>query len=359
MTAWTDFKDWAKQGAKDFAGGTKKTFLEGGSKVAAKYIKSRYTTVAVLIFIGSIVGFIGTPAIPALGLPTIKAFWIGMALIMYAFYHILPGRHQIMADIRRGSNWICPYTLQTDAYGGVLCEKEEDTAECKLSNPPTCEGKGRSHPKVSMNPKRTWMELEGVHYGALYGRSFLKILAVSFTALEFSPLSTFPFKHILIPIIFLFWAYFSMPTGYKKSEPYKAAEAWFRMALGVTLAVLVMTFLTPNPGATFTGVFWVQFASLFFGVLIIGLITLFASQVFKETKTALVIIVTCVLFILAMPVLGAVAGTAMNMPGVSAFYLMLAFFTAMPERTKEEGGEEETKIMVKFVKDISDTLNNQ
>ena len=336
----------------DLAKGIEDTVVKGGSKTAGKYLKNNYTTAIMLILAGVIVGSFGIPAIPALGIPHITASWIGMALIMYGFYNVIPSKSQILNDIRWADRWKCPFST----HPTLACtESSLINTPRKLSNPPKTDG---PHEQVYMEPVDSYMLLEGKHYGWLYMKSFLKILAISFAALEFSPLSVFPFKNILIPIIFLFYMYFTMPTGYKKSEPYKAAEAWFRMVLGFVLALLVMTFLTPNPTIAFTGVFWTQFVLLLAGVIIIGIISLFGSKL--SDKTWLVTVLVGLIFIFSMPVLGAYAGTAMNMPGVSAFYLMLAFFTAMPERKEEEEGDEKVKINVKIINvaKISETMDN-
>jgi len=316
--------------------------LGGGFKAIGSDIKKTFknnlVTLVLLILAATYIGFIGTPAIRALGLPSIKAFWLGMALFFYAFYLVMPSPQKILENARMGANWRCTYQ-QPIQLGGQPCPGAYNYIS-KASNPPKCSGAGGiHHDEMAMSPQNTSLDLSEAQLGPLYVRSFVKILAISFAAIEFSPLSSFPFKNILIPLVFLFVAYFSMPTSYKSSQPYKATEAWFRMLLGIFLAAVMMTFLTPNASTQFTVPFIVSlivillFVIFFAAVLIVGART-------NRTITYLVL----VLGIIAVVSMG--LGNLFGPPSVGAFYLMLAFFVTMPERKEPEQGDEGVSLLL-------------
>lgn len=330
--------------------------LSDYSKILGKAAKNRYTTTALFIFVGILVGFIGIPSIPAIGLPGITTFWIGVALVLYGFYQFLPAAGQILDKARKGRNWKCPYALApgtpiTPAMK-YCTQATPDTRWLSMDNAPTCTGPlnfGGNHEKVKKVAAETQVFMDQSVFGLLYTRSFLKILAISFVALEFSPLSfdNFPFKNIiLIPLVFLFAVYFQMPTGYKKNQPYKAVEAWYRMLVGFVIALLMMSFLTPNPSAAFQGLFWTQFILLFAAIMILAFLGVVMKSVIKNIT--IVAGVLAIIFLLAVPILGSIAGAAFNMPAVAVFYLILAFFATMPQRRTEEEGEEKTVISIRF-----------
>ena len=76
-------------------------------------------------------------------------------------------------------------------------------------------------------------ELPQGRVGILYVKSMIKLVAIFFAATElilFYPSAA---------LIFLFIVYFTMPTFYYRSEPFKAAEAWMRMLVGYLISVIM------------------------------------------------------------------------------------------------------------------------
>ncbi|MCD6477260.1 MAG: hypothetical protein J7K26_03860 [Candidatus Aenigmarchaeota archaeon] len=72
-----------------------------------------------------------------------------------------------------------------------------------------------------------------------YARGPLKLFILSLIYLEFTILH----PQILITLIVLFIGYFSMPTGYRESRKYKAAEAWGRIFIGYLVAITLYSAL--------------------------------------------------------------------------------------------------------------------
>jgi hypothetical protein len=310
--------------------------------------KNKYTEVAVIVLVGVFIMTIGIPAIPVLGIPNITAVWIGIAIVFYGFYSFLPSAQAILDKARTGYDWACPYSVHAPGFvqqfGVQYCERDVEYEPAPLNHPPHCHGYGAGippHSDTAMTPGRTILEMDGNIFGILYLKSFLKVLAISFAALEFAgpPISTFPFHNIIIPIIFLFAMYFRMPTSYKPNEPYKVIESWFRMFIGLVLSILVMYFLTPNPSQAFALNFWLPFAFVLGFVIILGYATAFAPGNVSIKAAVGIFAMT-----IALPLISSAFPAFRDMPSVAVCYLMLAFFVTMPERKATEEGDEGFQI---------------
>lgn len=94
--------------------------------------------------------------------------------------------------------------------------------------------------------------------GFLMAKSIFKIIALSLIIFQFYVGFTI-FRIICVIVAFLF--YFSMPTHYKTTQPYKMIEAWFRMGLGAFIAfILSLTFGGFGPGSLGTGFLYLGLA---------------------------------------------------------------------------------------------------
>lgn len=83
---------------------------------------------------------------------------------------------------------------------------------------------------------------------ALLPKSAMKLTAYILIIIQF-----FMFNR-LIALAISFFFYFTLPTRYKTSQPFKAMEAWARMGFGVFLAILFyLTFSTPLSGVNNVG----------------------------------------------------------------------------------------------------------
>src|SRR3990167_11359901 len=71
------------------------------------------------------------------------------------------------------------------------------------------------------------------HLGILYTKAMFKMLAIVFTAVQLF------LYYPVAALVFLFFAYFTLPTFYYRTEPYKAAEAWIRMLIGIAISILL------------------------------------------------------------------------------------------------------------------------
>lgn len=81
------------------------------------------------------------------------------------------------------------------------------------------------------------------HIGPLFLRAMIKFIFYFLVIFQF-----FMINQPVPALIATFVAYFSMPTAYKTSRPYKGIEAWVRVGFGVLLAVeMYVTFSLQNP----------------------------------------------------------------------------------------------------------------
>jgi hypothetical protein len=83
--------------------------------------------------------------------------------------------------------------------------------------------------------------------GSLVAKSVCKITAFILIIFQcFELFAVFRFAAIVIAMLF----YFPLPTHYKTSQPYRMIEAWFRMALGFIIAIILgMVFGGFGPGS--------------------------------------------------------------------------------------------------------------
>jgi uncharacterized OB-fold protein len=70
------------------------------------------------------------------------------------------------------------------------------------------------------------------HMGPLFARAMMKFIIYFLIILQ-----CFMINQPVPALIATFFAYFSMPTSYRTSRPYKAIEAWMRMGFGFLLAM--------------------------------------------------------------------------------------------------------------------------
>ncbi|MEM5804626.1 MAG: hypothetical protein QXU82_02140 [Candidatus Aenigmatarchaeota archaeon] len=241
-------------------------------------------------------------------LTTFGFMWSGFAVVLYAFYRLLPGEGKIMADAYKSGGASIPFAERVESV--KKAEKIEDmTGELphvKAAPLPAVEAK-----KVAI--------LGGEHIGLIYAKSVLKLMIIIFVAIE-----SFRF-HLLIPIAICFAAYFTMPTKYRTDQPYKSAEAWIRMGFGFMIAVLLLVFL--SPGTTGLSAVVASLMTIIIGLLMAVSVGLMHSAL-KSLK----------LTILVLLLFGILGGTFLSLmggfgsPAVSIFFLALAFFATMPER---------------------------
>ncbi|MFQ6009708.1 MAG: MFS transporter [Candidatus Aenigmatarchaeota archaeon] len=177
------------------------------------------------------------------------------------------------------------------------------------------------------------MKFTGEHISLMYAKSMLKLLMITFVAIE-----AFRF-HIFIPLIIFFIAYFTMPGKYKTSEPYKAAEAWMRMGFGFVIGLLLLVALTPGADV---GIIIASSMIIFVGILmaaVVGMIHMTTGG-----KVLLTLGVAIGMGALFGPVI--IFGTEAVTPAVSIFFLALAFFATMPEREEPKEGEPQIVITI-------------
>jgi hypothetical protein len=262
-----------------------------------KAIRNRIMPFALLLLIAFIAA-IGTPSIPALGLPSFKLPWLAAALVMYAFYEALPGEFTILEDAMKNA--------------GVECAVNRNdpinirTKRCQAN--PT-------------HATRAVMQVGTEHIGWLYGKSFLKLLAIIFTMVQFAVSNW-----LLLATIFAFIAYFTLPVSYKKSHPYKAAEAWFRMGLGLVMAVLLTVFLSPNADVLFGTQVLVPILITFgiaFAMIMIEVAT--HRQLYTIVFGLVMIVIANALFL-----------DLAKVPQLAMFYLTVAFFMTSPKREDDK-----------------------
>src|SRR3989338_6060851 len=79
------------------------------------------------------------------------------------------------------------------------------------------------------------------HAGVQYAKSFVKLLAIIALTIQLLQYNT------PLALLVVFVAYFFLPTTYDTSEPYKAAEAWFRLLFGYMIAILMLFVLSNKP----------------------------------------------------------------------------------------------------------------
>jgi hypothetical protein len=133
-----------------------------------KNAKGRYLEALILVAAGALVTVLSGGVL----------VYLGSALIIYAFFILLPNEHQILSKIRSGE----------------------------------------------------FLELRE-HMGPLFVRVFVKFLFYLLLIIQ-----CFMLNQPVIALLVTFFAYFQMPTTYKTSRPYKAIEAWVRLGFGVLLA---------------------------------------------------------------------------------------------------------------------------
>ncbi len=167
------------------------------------------------------------------------------------------------------------------------------------------------------------------HLGILYAKSFLKIIAILFVLMEFS-IGRFP--NLFVSLIFLFIVYFSMPTSYRRDEPFKASEAWFRMLVGLFIAATLFLFLSPG-----TNIFDPVLLTIILAIIVVAIIVGFASYSIPQAWMKLIISIAGVAAIfIALPAL--YAGKALP-DAAPIFFITLAFLATTPKLEKEEGAE--------------------
>ena len=302
------------KGQIDFS---KVTRFLGGK--AGKTIKNKAVPFTLLCIMGILVT-LGTPAIPFLGLPALRLPWLGTALILWAFHGLFPSESKVMEG--------------TERFWCGFCKKYVSAI--------TVEGK-KVCPRCEEPLKAEWAErhigLE--NWGPMYAKSFIKLLAITCLIIQ-----AFVLNVLLLAVAIAFIAYFSLPTRYKKTQPYKAAEAWFRMALGVVFAALLTIFLTPNPDALFS-------AAVLVPILITIPIALAMVVMQVSTKRAVITVITGLIIIV---IFNALFISLARVPSLAIFYLTIAFFATTPVREKTE----ETVVQVNVIADkISSWIDKQ
>ncbi|MFQ6021071.1 MAG: hypothetical protein ACE5J4_03620, partial [Candidatus Aenigmatarchaeota archaeon] len=135
------------------------------------------------------------------------------------------------------------------------------------------------------------------HLWKLYAKSMIKITTVLLITMQFLTIQP------LISLIILFFAYFTMPTFYYRTEPFKAAEAWMRIVVGYLIA----------------GIAWVILSGIFANIIeIISWPIYLLPQIFN-----------------------------VNNPAVPLTLIITAFFITLPR--SEESPTEGEKVKIEFI----------
>lgn len=189
------------------------------------------------------------------------------------------------------------------------------------------------------------------HLGILYAKSFLKIIGILFILME---LAWGKFPNLFVSMIFLFIIYFTMPTSYRKDEPYKASEAWFRMLVGFLIAITIFSFLSPGVNLFDPG--------LSGSVLLIIIVAIAVGAASYSFPSKWMTILAALLGVILITM-----GLSFIFPGkvlpdaLPIFFITFAFLATAPKAEKEEGAE---KIVVvgmekgKPLGDISEKINS-
>ncbi|MFH0829995.1 MAG: hypothetical protein V1887_02435 [Candidatus Aenigmatarchaeota archaeon] len=293
----------------------KKTLSDLISKYGfGKDIKNRVLPLMVLMLIGGLF-MIGTPAIPALGIPAITATYLGVAFVLWGALYLFPTEYDIKKKMM----------------------DESTIYECGKCNPryngkkPECPGQERGEKGHIV--KAVQLEITGEHYGPLYARAVVEVFAIILAMLDLSRLS------LLVALVFAFVMYFKMPGSYKQDQPYKAATAWLRTGIGVTIAYLLVTFLSPNATTVFTNTLFTTtgaFIAILFALLLIINVTLEKNTTLKWILTiGLVVGVTSMGWLVSV-----------NEPQLSLMFFALAFYAVTPGRESKEEFEKRTEIKI-------------
>lgn len=188
------------------------------------------------------------------------------------------------------------------------------------------------------------LELTGEHLGLLYTKSFLKIFAIMFILME---LSIGKFPNLLASLVFLFIVYFSMPTSYRKDEPFKSSEAWFRMLVGFLIAFTLLVFLSPG-----INIFDPALLGIIFGIIIAAILVGLTS--YSMPKKWLVWVVSGIgVAAIFIGISTLYVGKALP-DAAPIFFITLAFLATAPKTQKEEEGGEVVKV--KILSGVRDTI---
>ena len=170
------------------------------------------------------------------------------------------------------------------------------------------------------------LRFTGEHVGLLYAKSMLKIMIITFIAVEALRF------HIFLVLAIVSAAYFTMPSRYRTDQPYKAAEAWTRLGFGFVMAILLLYAL--SPGTAGMEIFS-NIVMIFIGLTVAMLIGLLHIGV--KGRGIITFFVALGIGILISNFLAMFSGSVS--PATSIFFLALAFFATLPERKEpEEGG---------------------
>jgi hypothetical protein len=173
------------------------------------------------------------------------------------------------------------------------------------------------HDILSKVKKGEYLEITE-HMGPLFARAMIKFIFYFLIILQF-----FMINQPVPALIATFVGYFSMPTYYKTSRPYKAIEAWVRLGFGVLLSIeMYAIFSLQN---ILTVVF-----------LMVSTGGLYILSIFNQMITNV----------------GSSSASAANL-----FFLSAAFFIVFPSRIVDENDDRKVFVGVSVGKHISAAVN--
>lgn len=281
-----------------------------------KKIKNNIIPLLVLVAVGAIVST-GIPAIPFLGIPHITAPYIGLAIILWGMLYIFPTEGEVMQKVREENT---VYTCMKVA--GHTVDKHG-----------VCQGKtslGRPCPGPT---KATEIKMGMEHWGPLYARGMIEVLAVVLVMFDLVKLS------LLVSLVFAFVMYFRLPEKYKQDQPYKAATAWLRTGIGLAIAYLLVTFLSPNASTTFMAMLFgptIFFIAIFFVFMMIINLTMTKYGMLKWVLMGVIIgaFLTMNLFSANLP------------PQMALMWFALAFYAVTPGRESQADSFKRTNMVI-------------
>ncbi len=164
-----------------------------GDTKLSKSAKTRINTRIYEMLIYELVGVFLIFGLPFFGLP--QMIWLGIVLmVLFPFYSFLPNEHEVLASVKRG-----------EEEGGLS------------------------------------------HWGAgsLILKGMVKLMMFIFTVMQFIILPVSK----LIPLAISFVYYFSLPTSYKITQPFKMLEAWLRVVVGFFIGGFILMAFNFTPQA--------------------------------------------------------------------------------------------------------------
>jgi hypothetical protein len=174
------------------------------------------------------------------------------------------------------------------------------------------------HDVLSKVKKGEYLEITE-HMGPLFARAMMKFIFYFLIILQF-----FMINQPVPALIATFVGYFSMPTYYKTSRPYKAIEAWVRLGFGILLSIEMYAIFSLQNMLTVILLFVMSF----------GYYTFF---IFGQMITNV----------------GSSSASAANL-----FFLTAAFFIVIPSRIVDENDDRKVFVGVSVGKHISAAVNS-